>query len=565
MDDVFGRMLELSRKGYFCAQILSSWRWTPRGRTARSSYARWAVSTRASVSPADLRRADRRACFLAYFSEGLDGRERDAMLRSSRLVPGAHGRIRRRELRPHPGGRPVQSARRCPALVQEVYGKCVELLEARGSADVQDIRKDKERLPVCLRTIDAEKAVAGDGFVHLIKTCPEHGFFDTLIWEGGADEYLAWGGAPAGGGADDGCPNNCGLCAGHKSEGCCVLLELTHRCNLRCPVCFASAGGEGDLGLDEIARLYDMLMARGGPFNIQLSGGEPTMRDDLPEVVRLGRERGFTFFQLNTNGLRLASEAGYAEELREAGVSCAFLQFDGLRPASYEALRGRDISAEKLRAIDNCAAAGLPVVLVPTLAPGVNEDEIGGILRFALARGKAVRGVHFQPVSYFGRCELPEPETRLTIPRVIREIEAQTGGAMKFADFGGGGAESPWCSFHASYRKLPGGGLKALPRRRAPAAAKRARGPRLRRRALNAEAGPPPRRTASTASCARRWRTPSPSPAWPSWTRTAWTSSGCAAATSARPTPSAAWCPSAPTTSRRGTGARCTGNEKDKA
>lgn len=68
-------------------------------------------------------------------------------------------------------------------------------------------------------------------------------------------------------------------------------------------------------------------------------------------------------------------------------------------------------------------------------------------------------------MSYFGRCELPEPETRLTIPRVIREIEAQTGGAMKFADFGGGGAESPWCSFHASYRKLPGGGLKALPRR----------------------------------------------------------------------------------------------------
>jgi len=132
--------------------------------------------------------------------------------------------------------------------------------------------RTKSVCPVCLRTIDAEKAVAGDGFVHLIKTCPEHGFFDALIWEGGAEEYLAWGGAPAGGGADDGCPNNCGLCGGHKSVGCCVLLELTPRCNLRCPVCFASAGGEGDLGLDEIARLYDMLMARGGPFNIQLSG-----------------------------------------------------------------------------------------------------------------------------------------------------------------------------------------------------------------------------------------------------------------------------------------------------
>lgn len=325
--------------------------------------------------------------------------------------------------------------------------------------------RTKSVCPICLRTIGAEKAVAGDGFVHLIKTCPEHGFFDTLIWEGSADEYLAWGGACSGDEADDGCPNNCGLCAGHKSEGCCVLLELTRRCDLRCPVCFASAGGEGDLGLDEIARLYDMLMARGGPYNIQLSGGEPTMRDDLPEIVRLGRERDFTFFQLNTNGLRLASEAGYAEKLCEAGVSCAFLQFDGLRPETYETLRGRNILAEKLRAIDACERAGLPVVLVPTLVPGVNVDELGGILRFALGRGRIIRGVHFQPVSYFGRCELPEPETRLTIPRVIREIEAQTGGAMKFADFGGGGAESPWCSFHASYRKLPGGGLKALPRR----------------------------------------------------------------------------------------------------
>lgn len=325
--------------------------------------------------------------------------------------------------------------------------------------------KTRSVCPVCLGTIDAEKAVAGDGFVHLIKTCPEHGFFDVLIWEEGREAYLAWGGAAASPEPEDDCPRSCGLCGNHESAGCCVLLELTHRCDLRCPVCFASAGGEGDLTIDEVAALYDMLMERGGPYNIQLSGGEPTMRDDLPEIVRLGRERGFSFFQLNTNGLRLASEPDYAAALREAGVSCAFLQFDGLRPASYEALRGRDISAEKLRAIDNCAAAGLPVVLVPTLAPGVNEDEIGGILRFALARGKALRGVHFQPVSYFGRCALPEPARRLTIPRVLREIEAQTGGLLRRADFGGGGAESPWCSFHASYRRLPGGGLKALPRR----------------------------------------------------------------------------------------------------
>ena len=325
--------------------------------------------------------------------------------------------------------------------------------------------KTRSVCPVCLRTIDAEKAVAGDGYVHLIKTCPEHGFFDTLIWEAGIVDYLKWGGTAPAAEPEDDCPRSCGLCAAHESEGCCVLLELTRRCDLRCPVCFASAGGEGDLSLDEVAGLYDMLMARGGPYNIQLSGGEPTMRDDLPEIVRLGRERGFTFFQLNTNGLRLASEDGYAEKLREAGVSCAFLQFDGLRPETYKALRGRDILEDKLRCIENCRAAGLPVVLVPTLVPGVNEDEIGAILRFALDRGRGVRGVHFQPVSRFGRCELPELGTRLTIPRVLRDIEAQTEGLMRCEDFGGGGAESPWCSFHASYRRLPDGGLKALPRR----------------------------------------------------------------------------------------------------
>ncbi len=332
----------------------------------------------------------------------------------------------------------------------------------------------KSVCPVCLRTIDAEKAVGDDGYIYLTKACPEHGSFETLIWEGGIVDYLKWDSAPGGGNAPDrtvpvkdGCPRDCGLCEEHESAGCCVLLELTKRCNLRCPVCFASAGeGSVEPALSEISALYDMLMERGGPFNIQLSGGEPTLRDDLPEIVRLGRSKGFSFFQLNTNGLRLADEPGYAHMLREAGVSCAFLQFDGLRDSTYEALRGRALLDTKLRAIDSCAAAGLPVVLVPTLVPGINVSEIGEMLHFALSRAPQVRGVHFQPVSYFGRCELKEPEMRLTIPRILREIEAQTDGAMKEADFAGGGAESAYCSFHASYKRLPGGALQALPRRR---------------------------------------------------------------------------------------------------
>lgn len=335
--------------------------------------------------------------------------------------------------------------------------------------------KTKSVCPVCLRVIDANKAVGDDGNVYMEKTCPEHGDFRALIWEAGIVDYLKWDMSgekrdrpavtvPA----DRGCPYDCGFCVSHESSGCCVLLELTSRCNLRCPVCFASAGeGEGkDLAMDEIAALYDMLMARGGPFNIQLSGGEPTVRCDLPEIIALGRAKGFSYFQLNTNGLRLAAEKDYAKILRDAGASCAFLQFDGLCEDTYIKLRGRPLMDVKRAAIDNCAAGGLPVVLVPTVAGGVNDGEVGDILRFALSHAPAVRGVHFQPMSYFGRNALERGEYRLTIPKMLRLIEEQTAGEMTAADFGGGGAESPYCSFHASYMRRADGSMKALPRRR---------------------------------------------------------------------------------------------------
>ena len=339
-----------------------------------------------------------------------------------------------------------------------------------------EIGKTMSVCPVCLAKIPAAKTVGGDGNIYLEKKCWEHGAFRTLIWEGDLESYVNWaaGDTPSpvtpvrAQPVEKGCPYDCGLCQSHERDGCCVLLELTNRCNLRCPVCFASAGEQTphDLSLEEIGRQYDLLMERGGPFNIQLSGGEPTVRDDLDKIIALGKEKGFTFFQLNTNGVRLANEAGYATHLAEAGVSTVFLQFDGLDDEIYRTLRGAALVETKLRAIDACRAAGLPVVLVPTVAPGVNDQSLGEIIRFALSRAPHVRGVHIQPISYFGRCGLEAPEVRLTIPAVLRRIEDQTDGLMKAADFGGGGAESPYCSFHASYLRKQDGSLKALPRRR---------------------------------------------------------------------------------------------------
>ena len=338
------------------------------------------------------------------------------------------------------------------------------------------IGKTMSVCPVCLNKIPAQKVVGEDGNIYMEKRCWEHGSFRALIWEGDLESYKAWAAADADGTVvpvraqpvEKGCPYDCGLCQSHERDGCCVLLELTNRCNLKCPVCFACSGEKKpkDLSLEEIGRQYDLLMERGGPFNIQLSGGEPTMRDDLDAIIALGKAKGFTFFQLNTNGLRLANEAGYAKHLAAAGVSTVFLQFDGLDDGIYRTLRGADLLETKFRAIDNCREAGLPVVLVPTVAPGVNDGALGDILRFALSRAPHIRGVHIQPISYFGRCSLEAPEVRLTIPAVLRRIEAQMDGLIKITDFGGGGAESPYCSFHASYMRKADGSLKALPRRR---------------------------------------------------------------------------------------------------
>ena len=333
--------------------------------------------------------------------------------------------------------------------------------------------KTKSVCPVCLRVLDAVKRSERDG-IYMDKNCPEHGQFSTLIWEGNLSSYLRWnrenmavdpprkGRAP-----DKGCPRDCGLCTEHLRKGCCMLLELTGRCNLRCPVCFASAGEqpESDLSLEEIEKQYDYLMAHGGPFNIQLSGGEPSLRDDLPEIIRMGREKGFPFFQLNTNGLRLASESGYAQKLKDAGLDTVFLQFDGLKDEVYITLRSRPLLEEKRRCVQACAEAGLGVVLVPVIARGVNEDQVGPILRYALENMPAVRGVHFQPISYFGRCALERPGRPITIPKLLSLIEEQTEGHMRTSDFYGGGAENPYCSFHASYRLGADGGLKCLPRR----------------------------------------------------------------------------------------------------
>jgi hypothetical protein len=322
--------------------------------------------------------------------------------------------------------------------------------------------------PECLAIIPAIRVADGDRVI-LRKICPEHGRFQAVIWRG-APSYDCWSGpkSPSHPRAprtrvDRGCPWDCGLCPEHRQQTCCVLIEVTRRCDLKCNVCFADAGtGIGkDPGLKEIEGMYETLLAAGGPYNVQLSGGEPTVRDDLTEIISLGRSMGFDFIQLNTNGLRLAAEPDYARRLKEAGLSCVFLQFDGLDDKIHEELRGRPLSREKELAIRYCMEHEVGVVLVPTLVAGVNIHQIGAIIEFAMALLPMVRGVHFQPVSYFGRYNGLSPDReRITIPQIITQIEKQTDGMIKTEHFRPPGAENRYCSFHGNFVLMPGGELR---------------------------------------------------------------------------------------------------------
>ena len=326
--------------------------------------------------------------------------------------------------------------------------------------------------PVCLKRIAAKRA-ARDDKVFLVKSCPEHGEFREVIWQG-QPPMDQWQRPKTPLLLQDvfrerqrGCPFDCGLCPEHRQRSCTVLLEVTHRCNLNCSVCFADSGSgkDTDPSLAQIRKWYRAAHRVAAGSNIQLSGGEPTLRDDLPDVVAEGRAAGFGFIQLNTNGIRLARDGTYLRAIKEAGIASVFLQFDGTDDEVYLALRGAPLLETKRLAIEACGAYGIGVVLVPTLVPGVNTDRIGDLLRFAVELSPIVRGIHFQPISYFGRFPgAANKAGRITLPELMQAIEYQSDGLFKATDFRPPGCENAWCSFNADYFTLPDGGVRRLQR-----------------------------------------------------------------------------------------------------
>ena len=314
------------------------------------------------------------------------------------------------------------------------------------------IEETEALCPVCLAPLPATVSADGEGAVWMERTCPEHGATRTRIWPD-ADHYR-WlqsralpktppaAPRPCAGP----CPTGCGTCARHERRGTLLEIEVTRACNLHCPVCFMSAEDPtGDPTLEEIDAMYGVIAeAVGTDGAVQLTGGEPTCRADLPEIIRLGRERGFWGIEVNTNGLVIAGRAGYVDSLVEAGLTGVYLSFDGLTGDVYAATCGRDILDVKLRAIERCRAAGIQVVLSVAVLAGVNDGQLGDLLRFALENADVVAGLALQPVFTSGRFEADRANA-LTAGDVIFKMAEQSAGLIEPRDFWPLGCSNPLC------------------------------------------------------------------------------------------------------------------------
>ena len=309
------------------------------------------------------------------------------------------------------------------------------------------IKDTKSLCPECGKPLDAE-VYSEDGKVFIKKTCDEHGEFINTYWSDDEVYNRVNNYEPSITSVEnpcvDGiaaCPSNCGLCPKHETSTVLGLIDVTNRCNLKCPVCFANAAASGRLyepTQDEIRQMLKNLRnLKPNPTPaIQYAGGEPTVRKDIVELVEMAKEEGFTHVQIATNGLRLARKENLAKELKEAGLNTIYLAFDGVTPEPYINNRGKDLLPYKLQAIENCRKAHLGIVLVPTLIKGVNDHQIGEIIKFAFDNNDIIYGVNFQPVSFAGRTPSDEVEAqRITIPDFIQIIEDQTDGDVKTTDF----------------------------------------------------------------------------------------------------------------------------------
>jgi hypothetical protein len=207
-----------------------------------------------------------------------------------------------------------------------------------------------------------------------------------------------------------------------------AMVEITNRCNMACPLCFTRAGNTAvEVSLEEVKTRLDNLLAVAGSIPVQISGGEPTLHQDLPEIIHYARQLGFTNIELITNGIRLSREKDYLSRLVDQGLTSVYLQFDGLEKNTYEALRGQDMTEVRERSITAIRREQLCCTLAIAVAPGVNDHELGNIVRFGIANIDTVRAINFQSAARFtGRYEIAGASSGYSLSSLIELIEVQS-------------------------------------------------------------------------------------------------------------------------------------------
>jgi len=211
-----------------------------------------------------------------------------------------------------------------------------------------------------------------------------------------------------------------------------AMVEITNRCNMDCPVCFSDANNPAhDVPYDEVCRRLERLLeVTGAPIPIQISGGEPTLHRQLPAIIAHARRLGYRNVELITNGIRASQRPELLQELAGNGLTAVYLQFDGLRPETYRTIRGQDMTEVRARSIAAARTAGLCVTLAVAVARGVNDDELGDVVRFAVDNIDTVRAINFQSATRFtGRFDVPEQGAGAgyPLPGILKLIEQQAG------------------------------------------------------------------------------------------------------------------------------------------
>jgi uncharacterized radical SAM superfamily Fe-S cluster-containing enzyme len=307
----------------------------------------------------------------------------------------------------------------------------------------------KSICPVCKVVVDGQVNIRNNK-VYLRKRCREHGSFEALVY-GDAQMYVDSARFNKPGTIPltfqtqvrDGCPADCGLCPEHKQHACLGIIEVNTNCNLDCPICFADSGHQPDgysITVEQCDRMLDVFVASEGEAEmVMFSGGEPTIHKDILTMIDLAQGKAIRNVNLNTNGIRLATDRRFVSALgerngRNGKALNVYLQFDGFTERTHLEIRGKDLRESKRQALDHCAEAGLTVTLVAAVERGRNDDELGAIIRYGIEH-PAVRSVAFQPVTHSGRHVEFDPMTRLTNSDIIHGIAAQLPEWFRASDF----------------------------------------------------------------------------------------------------------------------------------